>query len=177
MVRRSGHHAPRDHHGRHGHVYQPRRRQEHVAQGQARRRAEGGTHDPRHRGRLRRYRVWYGLPQGDAGPRHQRPRPRTEAQPGDHRHLQRRRHHLGGRRTLCRTRPHGRAQADQPRPQRGGTDGEDRGLHQQGGILRAHQRGHRAQALHTMVPQHAAFCRHRPRTGDGRRDRVLSQEV
>ena len=76
-----------------------------------------------------------------------------EIQPRDDRHLQRRRHdqrQSGGctsawTASTCAGRSRRDLAAGRPA-------GEDRGLHQQRGLFRAHGRGHRAEALDAVVP-------------------------
>ena len=138
----------------------------------------GEPRHPRHRGPLCRHRVRYGLSEGDTRPRHQRLHAGQDPQPGDHRHLQPRRHHQRPVAHLRRHGPHGLPQADCQGPAGGRTDGEGRGLYQQGGLLRAQPRHrHRAAPLHAVVPLDEALRRHRPAARHERRAEVLSRQV
>ena len=149
-----------------------------MAEGPQGHRAAGEPRHSRHRRPLRGHRVRYGLSEGDARPRHQRLHAGQDPQPGDHRHLQCRRHHLRAVAPLCGHGPLRLPQADSQGPAGGRPDGAHRGLHQQGGLLGAQPRHrHRATPLDAVVPVDEALCRHRPAARDERRAEVLSHEI
>ena len=141
-------------------------------------RAAGGARHSRHRGPLRRHRVRHRLPEGDTRPRRERLPAGQDPPPGDHRHLQPRRHHLRPVAPLRRHGPYGGPQADSPGPRSRRPAREGGRLREQGGLQRT-QPGHsrRAAPLQAVVPLHEAHGRHRPAARARRQAQVLSHEV
>ncbi len=138
----------------------------------------GRPRHPRHRGPLRRRGIWYGLSEGDAGARRQRLCPGTNPPPGQHRHLQPRRHPVRRGRPLRRSGPDGRTRPNHHRPAAGRTDGTGGGLRKQRGLLRAQPRyRRRTTPVQTVVPVDEALCRHRPAARAQRRHQILSHQV